>query len=376
MRRTLLCCALPLLVACTTTPPDASAPGPARTDHYVQVKSPAPGMNGGDGKIYVREVAVSGASAIPAARRVVLFVHGAGTPAEVSFDVPHGDFSWMAYLANAGFDVFSMDMTGYGRSTRPPAMADPCNLPKAQQAQFVPGVIPAPCAPSHPTAITTLESDWADIGAVVDHLRSLRGVDQVALIGWSQGGPRTAGYALRNPAKVSRLFVLAPAYAREMANGPPNPTATADGQMNAQSRADFVKNWDRQVGCAGQYDAATSDAIFNDMLASDPVAAKWGPGVRRSPNVTSWGFNQATAPKLQVPYAMVTGEHDKQVAPERVRTLYEDLGSSDKVLIDLACSSHNAMWEKNHLLLFKASLEWLRDGRINGTSRGQLKLGF
>jgi pimeloyl-ACP methyl ester carboxylesterase len=47
---------------------------------------------------------------------VVLFVHGAGTPAEVSFDVPYKDYSWMAYLAQAGYDVFSVDMTGYGRS--------------------------------------------------------------------------------------------------------------------------------------------------------------------------------------------------------------------------------------------------------------------
>jgi pimeloyl-ACP methyl ester carboxylesterase len=375
MRLTLACCALTLLVACTTPSPDARSTAPVRSDHYVQVKSPAPGMNGGDAKIYVREIAPASDSTIPAARRVVLFVHGAGTPAEVSFDVPHGDFSWMAYLANAGFDVFSMDMIGYGRSTRPPAMADACNFPRAQQSQFVPGVIPAPCAPSHPTAITTMESDWADIGAVVDHVRALRGVDQVAIIGWSQGGPRTAGYALRNPAKVSRLFLLAPAYAREMTGNAPDPSLTADGQMNAQSLADFTRNWDRQVGCANQYEPATSEAIFKDMLASDPVAAKWGPGVRRAPNVTSWGFNAAAAKQLQVPYAMVTGEHDKQVSPERVHTLYEDLGSSDKVLIDLACSSHNAMWEKNHLVLFKASAQWLKDGRINGVSRGQMKLG-
>jgi pimeloyl-ACP methyl ester carboxylesterase len=375
MRRALPCCALLLLSACTMPSSDPQAGGVARTDHYVTAKSPAPGMNGADTRIYVREVAPILASGIPSARRVVLFVHGAGTPAEVSFDVPYGDFSWMAYLANAGFDVFSMDLTGYGRSTRPPAMSDPCNLPKAQQAQFIPSLIPAPCSPSHPTAITTMESDWSDIGAVVDHLRALRGVEQVALVGWSQGGPRTAGYALRNPAKVSRLFLLAPAYAREMAGAPPVPSATADGQMNAQSQADFTKNWDRQVGCPGQYDAATSAAIFRDMLASDPVAAKWGPGVRRAPNVTSWGFNKAAAMKLQVPYAMATGEHDKQVSPERVHALYEDLGSSDKVLIDLACSSHNAMWEKNHLLLFRSSLEWLRDGRINGLTHGQVKLG-
>ena len=68
-----------------------------------------------------------------------LFVHGAGTPAEVAFDVPYQDYSWMAYLARAGFDVFAMDTTGYGRSTRPAPMNDPCNLAKDRQAPFVIG---------------------------------------------------------------------------------------------------------------------------------------------------------------------------------------------------------------------------------------------
>jgi hypothetical protein len=41
-------------------------------------------------------------------------------------------------LANAGFDVFSMDMEGYGRSTRPTVMNDPCNLARAQQTRSLP----------------------------------------------------------------------------------------------------------------------------------------------------------------------------------------------------------------------------------------------
>jgi hypothetical protein len=41
-----------------------------------------------------------------------------------------------------------------------------------------------------------------------------------------------------------------------------------------------------------------------------------------------------------------------------------------KVFVDLACSSHNAMWEKNHTLLFRASLEWLTQGTVNGDKRG------
>jgi fermentation-respiration switch protein FrsA (DUF1100 family) len=73
---------------------------------------------------------------------------------------------------------------------------------------------------------------------------------------------------------------------------------------------------------------------------------------------------------------MVSGAHDKQVPPERVRDLYADLGSPEKVFVDLACSSHNAMWEKNHLLLFSASLEWLEKGTVKGAHEGTLKLGY
>ena len=53
-----------------------------------------------------------------------------------------------------------------------------------------------------------------------------------------------------------------------------------------------------------------------------------------------------------------------------------DLAAEQKVFIDLGCSSHNAMWEKNHLLLFKASLEWLSSGTVNGQKSGELKMGY
>lgn len=347
-------------------------------DHFVRVQSTAPAIAGQEAQIYVREVTLAGTVARggPAPGGVVLFVHGAGTPAEVTFDTSHKDYSWMAYLANAGFDAFSMDMTGYGRSTRPAPMNDPCNFSREQQAQFIPQLIAAPCAPSHPSPISTMESDWNDIGAVVDHLRKLRRVDKVSIVGWSQGGPRAAGYAARNSAKVSRLAVLAPAYNRTGLLDAPNPLPASTGPMTAQSLADFTANWNRQVGCPDQYEAGTSAAVWAEMLESDPVGATWGTGVRRAPQVPTWGFNQAAVSKMQTPFLMIAGIHDKQVPPERVRELYSDLGAKQKIFIDLACSSHNAMWERNHLLLFKASLEWLRDGKVNGVTEGELKLGY
>src|SRR4051794_34527825 len=77
-------------------------------DHFVRVKSTVPAIAGETAQIYVRERVQAGRALRGAAfaDRVVLFVHGAGTPAEVAFDVPFQDYSWMAFLARAGFDVF------------------------------------------------------------------------------------------------------------------------------------------------------------------------------------------------------------------------------------------------------------------------------
>jgi len=348
-------------------------------DHYVGVRSTAPATNGQPVQIYVREIVKAGIALRGGAPgdRVVLFVHGAGTPAEVAFDAPYQDYSWMRFLADAGFDVFSMDMTGYGRSTRPAAMNDPCNLSHEQMKSFapLPGT-PAACATAQAHNITTIASDWDDIGAVVNHLLALRHVDQVSMVAWSQGGPRAGGYAAAHPDKVRRLVVLAPAYNRAGAAGPPAQPPANTVAMNTQSHEEFTANWDRQVGCPDQYEPATSDAIWKAMLESDPVGATWGSGVRRAPTVPTWGFNAAVVAKLKVPTLAISGAHDKQVAPDRVREFYADLGSGEKVFIDLACSSHNAMWERNHLLLFRVSLEWLTKGTANGAAQGMLRLGY
>src|SRR5258705_9084018 len=147
-----------------------------RLDHYVGVRSTVPAIAGQTTPIYVREV-VRAASALRdrnIANRVVLFIHGAGTPAEVAFDVPYQDYSWMEYLAQAGFDTFAMDTTGYGRSTRPAAMNDPCNLSAAQQQALAPDGRTEACTPSYGQQMTTIASDWNDIGAVVDYLRAMR----------------------------------------------------------------------------------------------------------------------------------------------------------------------------------------------------------
>ncbi len=375
MKKITIVAALVALAGCASVTTDS--PRITRTDHYVTVTSTAPSISGREAKLYLREVAVTGkAESNAKANGVVLFIHGSGTPASVSFDPLHTDHSWMAYLAKEGFDAFSLDLTGYGGSTRPAPMADPCNLSQGEQKKMIPGTLRAPCPNTYTKPLSTMGSDWDDIAAAVDHLRRLRGVDKVHLVGWSQGGPRIVGYVARDASKVSRIAILAPAYSRGIPNNVPIPLPTIDGPMSMQSRADFDANWKRQAPCAGQYEPEAMKAIFDDMLASDPVGSKWSPGIRRAPRVPTWGFGKDVVAKVRVPFLMVAGEHDAQVAPTRVRDLYADYGAKDKVFIDLACSSHNAMWEKNRLMLFKATADWLRDGKVDGKSAGELRMGY
>src|SRR4029450_4855592 len=90
--------------------PDARGTQDAKTgllsiDHYVRVKSTVPSIAGQIANIGVPE-RVHSAPALrgsPAADRVVLFVHGAGTPAEVAFDTQAPGYSWMAQRCKDGF---------------------------------------------------------------------------------------------------------------------------------------------------------------------------------------------------------------------------------------------------------------------------------
>jgi len=88
------------------------------------------------------------------------------------------------------------------------------------------------------------------------------------------------------------------------------------------------------------------------------------------------GWGPELAKKVTMPTLLMTAEHDLVIAPQRVRELHADLGSSRKVLVDLARSSHRALWERNYRLIFRASLEWLDHGTVNGQANGVVRLGY
>ena len=103
-----------------------------------------------------------------------------------------------------------------------------------------------------------------------------------------------------------------------------------------------------------------------------PECGRWS-------NVTAFGgWSQDAVAKMTMPVLMVSGQFDRSVPQDRVRDLYNDLPGHNKVFVDVACSSHYAMWERNHLLLFQASLEWLNGLGHGGreTGRNDQRLGY
>jgi pimeloyl-ACP methyl ester carboxylesterase len=279
----------------------------------------------------------------------------------------------MAYLAGAGFDVFAVDLTGYGPSTRAEAMNEPCNLAPAAKEALFPVTLPGPCTSTYNGDLTTIASDRDDIDAAVDYIRTLRHIDKISVVAWSKGGPRAGPYVATHADKIDILVMLAPLYVR---GAPPDPAAAP--VMGITTRQSFDANWDNQIGCDNQVDPAIREPLWAQLLGTDPVGATWGSGVYRAPSggdgapPQRWG---AFAAQLDVPTLLISGENDKQALPEDVRALYSDLKTPHKVFAALACSSHLAPWETNHLALFQASAEWLAGGTVNGMSTGELRLG-
>jgi alpha-beta hydrolase superfamily lysophospholipase len=128
-------------------------------------------------QLFVREVVIrTGIS--DTTGEPILLLHGARVPGVASFDlsVPGGSFA--ADLAQLGFDVYVMDVRGYGQSTRPIEMDEP------------PG--------SHAPLVRSSQAAH-DISAVVDSIRKRRSVARVALFGGqlADSGPATTPVSTR-----------------------------------------------------------------------------------------------------------------------------------------------------------------------------------
>ena len=111
-------------------------------------------------------------------RGTILFVHGSSMASQATFDlqVPgRTDSSVMDWFAERGFDTWSVDMEGYGRSDK------------------------------HRDINSNIAEGAKDLAAATDYIRNVRGAEGFLLYGISSGALRAARFAQDHPERVARL---------------------------------------------------------------------------------------------------------------------------------------------------------------------------
>lgn len=282
--------------------------------------------------------------------RTLIMVHGATYPAHTAFDLPLGGLSWMDYIAGRGFDVWCMDIRGYGRSTRPPEMSQP---PEANPP-LVRGT----------TAV-------ADINSVSAFVRGRRNLQKCVHLGYSWGTALMGRYAADNPAVVERLVLYAPIWNRQ------TPSLVDQGGTIGAYR--FVtQEQARARRGAGVPEAHRAGLVppgwFEHWAgvtwATDPEGLRRNPPALRAPNgVVADGREYWSAgrpyydpAKITAPTLLVLGEWDQDTPPYMAQTLFPLLTASPgKRLVLLGEGTHGMWMERNRGALFQAVQVFLEE---------------
>jgi len=343
-------------------------------DRLVDHVSTAPAIAGMPVNLFVREKAlesVAHAGTDVPEDRIVLMVHGGYWPCVNGYDLQYRDYSWMEALAADGYDVFAMDMTGYGYSSRP-LMDNPANLPPEYQDALIPLTLSERMPPTHPVKLVTSDSETDDIARVVDFICDLRGVDRINLIGWSGGGVRTGTFTHRHQERVAKLIVFASSnYDRSNPDNPPDTLPESGYPMTFQTRAVGIdQRWMGTVHAEGQVGPGVPEIVWKQTVVTDAVGASWGPGGLRAPSRTYWGWNAKSAAKITCPVLIMVGEYDRLLPSNN--ELFEDLGTDTKLFIEVKGASHFMGWEKQRHVLHRGSHEWLDSNSVAGFLEGRL----
>ena len=341
------------------------------TDRFVTHLSTVPANAGKTVGLFVRERALAStlaASGKPP--RVVLMVHGGFGPSIVAYDLQYRDYSFMAHLARAGFDVFTMSHTGYAPSPRP-LMDDPCNVDAEFQPLLVPHLLAAPVRPRYPYKLVSSRTEWDELETVVRFIRHLRGVDRISLVGWSTGAPRAGGFAALHPEEVDKLVLFGPA--PWFASDAPPAQFPEPGAPTLLQTREFLldRRWRDHVRCDGQLeDPEVCDAYWREIMALDEVGSTWahnGEGVIRAPNRMNFGWRTSLA-RIRCPTLMMLGEYDNYA--KRLEA-WKGLGVEHKLFIKIACASHFVAFEHGRHLLYRATRSWLAEAAVDGAARGE-----
>jgi alpha-beta hydrolase superfamily lysophospholipase len=267
--------------------------------------------------MYRKRVGAPGGAAKP----VLFLVHGSSNGALSSYDltVPgKADYSMMNVFARLGYDVWTMDHEGYGKSTRTAGNSD-------------------------------IASGVEDLKAAATVLAKETGQNKYHFYGTSSGAIRAGAYAQAQPDHVNRLVLCAFTYKGENA-----PTLQQRAQQVESYRTHNTRLRDRAMirsiftrdNLASSYDMGMADALADkELVYGDQV-----PTGTYLDMVTKLPLVVPT--KVLSPVLMLRGDHDGISTNDDLLDFYKQLPNGDRQFVILPNVAHSVGYANNRHMAF------------------------
>jgi pimeloyl-ACP methyl ester carboxylesterase len=257
----------------------------------------------------------------------ILFVHGSSMAAQPTFDLQvkgRPDSSAMDFFARRGFDCWSVDMEGYGRSTKDRDN----NAPIAQGAD--------------------------DCFAAATYIQKLRGTRPFLVYGISSGALRAALFAERHPELVARLALDAMVW-----TGEGSPTLAERRkklpEFSAKNRRPIDKAFIHSIfdrDHPGTAEEKVIDAFADAVIALDN-------SVPTGTYVDMCAHLPVVDPeKITVPTLIMRGQWDGIAGFDDLIKFFAKLPNPDKHFAVMPGISHASFQQKNYALVYHILLSF------------------
>ncbi len=254
-------------------------------------------------------------------RGAVLFIHGSSMPTQPTFDLQVDgmpEASTMDWFASRGFDAWTFDCRGYGRSYKGPEM------------------------------LATIAEGAEDAAAASDYIMA-RGSGPLMVYGISSGSLRAGLFAQQHPERVARLALEALVW-----TGEGSPTLEQRRKKLNEWRATTRRPIDRpfMMSMFTRDHASTIEERFIDPLVAQVLALD-----DSSPNGTYIDMC-ANLPvidpeKIHVPTLIMRGQYDGIAGIDDLMAFFKRLPNPDKAFTMMPAVSHGSFRQKNFLASYQ-----------------------
>jgi alpha-beta hydrolase superfamily lysophospholipase len=241
-------------------------------------------------------------------RPMLFLVHGSSL-SSLSFDLTPpglGEYSVMNVFAKYGFDVWTMDHEGYGRSTVTSGNSD-------------------------------IKSGVEDLKAAMEVIQRETGRSQLHFFGESSGALRAASFASAEPQHVNRLALAALTY-----TGKGSPTLKKRAEQAEYYRTHNRRTRDRKMimSIFTRDKPGTSDPRVGNYLADQEL--KYGDTVPTGTYLDMTVNLPVVDPaQIKSPVIIMRGQYDGIATPTDILEFFEKLPTGDKQIAILPGLAHS-----------------------------------